>query len=482
MKERDPRVSNTPFYNIMYEYIRHLNIPKPDNVERYADLFEVNAVLHTLIDFKATKCSQIKPMIYRVKDSGAERAFRELNGQDLGGNLSAYMEKKEAKDRGIEEVNLDSITVLDKEYRLKKMLTKPNAQNRWDDFMYSISAFYDIAGWSLIYGAKLSSGEDAGKYAELYSMPTHMMEIIGRSPLDPVTQYIYNGDNRIPLNAKDCVPIRSFSVRWDKAGTHLYGTSKVKAAWFELMTYIESKERQYTSFKTGDSAHIIFPEFESSQLMSDDDGELRRFKDKIFGALRQKDRHAAAIVGQKLGAINLSSALNTSQTIEAQQEIRDILAALWKLPPRLVFNDSRSATYNNMNEDKKNALYNGVFPFLFKVEQALNEDIVQPLYGYRLAFDYDIYPELLPNITDDMVKLDKVSYLTDDEKRAYFRYEPLKDGLGEVPTKYQHIAVQNGGNNVVGPTPGLQQNNGAFNRGTPAERDADYEKRTDNQD
>lgn len=476
MTEREQGVRNNPYYDIVYEFVKQ-SIPKPDNVARYADLFEVNSVLFTLINFKATKVSQIKPLVYKVKDSGAERMFRSLNGKDLDGDPHKYRELKRSKELGIEEIPLDSIRVIDKEYRLKKLLTKPNEQNRWDEFMYSLSAFYDIAGWSLMYGAKVKEGSDKGLYAELYSLPTHLLEIVGSSPLDPVSGYIFDGDFRRTFDAKDCVAIRSFSPRFDRQGSHLYGVSKVKAGWAELMTYIQSKERQHTAFATGDSAHILFPEFQDSQLTESESGELKSFKDRIFGALRQKDRHSAAIVGQKLGAINLSPTLDKSQTIEAQQDIRDMLAALWNLPPRIVFNDSRSATYNNMVEDKKNALYNGVFPFLNKVEDAINEDIVGPLYDRKLAFDYDVYPELLPNITDDMVKLDKVSFLTDDEKREFFQYEPLPDRLGEIPTKFQHIAVQGGGSPL---TPGMTQGNGTFNRGTPSQQDQGYEQRSSN--
>lgn len=378
----------------------------------------------------------------------------------------------------LSEIPLDNIKVSDKEYRLKKLLTKPNAQNRWSEFMYSLSAFYDIAGWALIYGAKVNYGSDKGLYSELYSLPTHLLEILGSSPLNPVDGYILDGDFRKKFDAKDCVPIRSFSPRFDKQGGHLYGVSKVRAGWSELQTYIASKERQYTGLVTGDSAHILFPKNPDAQLTEVTSPELKTFKDTILGALRTKDMHSTAIVGQELGAINLASTLSTSQAIESQQDIRDMMASLWSLPPRIVFNDARSATYNNMVEDKKNALYNGVFPFLNNVDDAINEDIVMPLYGLKMAFDYDVYPELLPNISDDMVKLDKVSFLTDDEKREFFQYGELPNEMGKIPTKFQHIAIQGGGGML---TPGMSQGNGTFNRGNPAQQAAGYEQRSSNQ-
>lgn len=477
--ERDSQFNNNTYYKIFYDFVSNTPIPK-QNVAQFAHLYEQNPVVFALIDFKAKKAGQIKPLIYKPKDKGAERAFLQMNGANLGDNIGLVKEKKEAKYRGIQEVHLDELTILDKElYTIKKMLTTPNAQMRWSEFIYSLSAFYDLAGWSLIWGSKISGTQE---YGELYSIPTHLIEAVGGSPTNPVTEYIYMGDNRISLKAKDCVPIRSFSLNWNKSGTNLYGTSKVQVAFSEIQTYIESKGRQYTSFKTGDSAHILYPENDEQFRFGEDENMLRRFKDMIMGGLRNKDRHQAAVVNQKLGHINLSSTLDKAQTIEVQQDIRDICAAVWSLPPRLVFNDSRSATYNNMVEDKKNALYNCVFPYLNLVEQAIAEDIIRPLSsGHKMTFDYDIYPELLPNITEDMARLDKVSYLTDDEKRKYFGFEPLPDKLGEIPTKYQHIAVQNGGQNVF-PAPGMQQGNGTFNRGDQNQQEEGYERRSDNRE
>jgi hypothetical protein len=483
MKERSFGVGSADVNRMFYEYVTsNVGIPKPEDVFRYVHQFETNAVLHTLIDYKATKASQIKPLLYRVKDKGAEKEFKSMNTmRDISNDAYFTKKLKDARKRGLEEIDLRTILFTDSLYPLKRLLERPGGDlSRWDEFIYALSATYDITGWALIKKSRGSLRSNNGQLVKMSWIPTQYVDIVGGSPVNPISGYIYNGDSRIELPASDCVPIRSFSTLYDKSGSNLYGTSKVKAAYRDLMTYNESKERQYTAFKTGDSAHLIFPKYEGNQIEGEEAaGILNSFRDMIFGGLKKKDRHSAAVLGVSVETANLASPLKDAQTIETQQEIRDILASLWKLPPRLVFNDARSATYNNMDQDKKNALYNGVFPFLYKIEKAIGLEIIEQEYpDIKFAFDYDVYPELMPNITDDMVKVDKVSFLTDDEKRDMFGYEPLPDNLGEIPAKYQHISVQAGEGTL---TPGMQQGNGTFNRGNLAQQAAGYDKRTGNQ-
>jgi hypothetical protein len=220
-------------------------------------------------------------------------------------------------------------------------------------------------------------------------------------------------------------------------GSHLYGTSKIQSAYAQLMTYLEATNREYTGFKTGDSAHILFPKSIESQIEAQNDpGLLQKFKDAIFRSLRQKDRHQAAVIGQEIGHINLASALKDSNSLEVKREIKNAIASVFHMSSKVVFNDASSASYNNIVEDKKSTLQNGVFPFLNQLENILSEQMVRPEFGLLMAFDYDVYPELNPETLTEMSKMKDVDFLSDNEKRKWFDFEPLNVYGSDLPTKY----------------------------------------------
>jgi hypothetical protein len=410
-------------YNqIIYDYVKNVSLQHSAPLHKYADLYQVNSILFALMNYKAEKASQAKPMLYKVKDQEAAKDFHKFNGFAKDTYETKLLKK--AKDKGVDEIYLDDITVTSPYYRTKRLLTKPNEMQSFGEFIYSLSAFYDISGFNLINTQKVD-----GQVAALYSLPTHQITIEGGSPQDPVKAYQYDGLFTQKFDPKDCHALRSFSTNYNKMGSHLYGTSKVQVCYADLQTYIAALEREHSAFKTGDSAHLLFPKNADAQIeASNDNTLLQKMRDGIRSALWKKDEHRAALVAQELGHINLANPIGESITLEVKKDIREILAAVFMLPPEVVFNESASSTYNNGKENGRRALHLGVFPFLNKQEEILSEEIIRPQTGLKFCFDKTIYDELALDKVAEMAKMKDIDFLTRKEKRQWFDYGDVSEG------------------------------------------------------
>lgn len=425
-------LSSNPFQNGIFEYVRNIAIPLNEPIYKYVDLFNTNALVYTAVDFMAMKASQAKPMIFKTKDRGAEKQMRKMAG--MWKDSYEYKQYKEAKTKGIDEIYLEDIGLGDSDelLRLKRILTRPNEFQTFGEMLHSLVVFNQTVGWSMIYANTTSQG-----IIDLNSAPTHEIDIEGGTPASPILSYKFKGNYNIKLEPKYCFPVRTFSTKYDRMGTHLYGTSRVKIAYAEILTYVEAVMREYTGFKTGDSAHILYPkELEAQQAAADDKGAFQTMVDKIFGALKKTNRHNAVVIPYAMDHLNLASPLKDANVIESKKAIKEIVAGVFHLPVRVVYNDTSSGTYNNLKEDKKDALRNGVFPLLNQFEETINERIIKPNFGYEFGFDYDCYEELNPDVIADMERLAKVDFISDNEKRAWNDFEALEDERANTPQKY----------------------------------------------
>lgn len=432
--------SSSILQQMQFQFVANQVINTNEPIHKFVELYDTISLINIAMRFKAIKASQIKPMLYKTKDKAAAKEMKKWNGQWR--DSYEYKQFKQLKSAAIDEIYLQDINVRDSSdemLQLKKLLTRPNDFQSFSEFIEMLVTFYDLVGWSMIY---VPVGKK-GIIASLEAVPTHQIDIQGGVPSNPVKSYKWKGDYRYEIDPKFAYPFKSISTNYNMHGSHLYGTSVVKAIYTEVQTYIEACAREYTGFKTGDSAHLVFPKNPEAQAQAGSEpGVLQKLKDSIFKALRQKDRHQTAVVGQELGHINLASQLKDSNSTEVKKSIKEIVARGFMLPSRLVFNDNESSTYNNLVEDKKDALRIGVFPILNKIEETLAYDIIRPNFGLDFGFDYDCYPELNPDVIADMEKLAKVDYISDNEKRDWHEFDKLTDERAELPQKYWDTMVQ----------------------------------------
>lgn len=441
---------NNSFHEAVFQH-NYKNIPIPSlasvNLETYADAIGLNPILYTVMDYKAKKSSQIKPIIVKeVKDKSLVKEFYKWNGK----YTDAYeiRQQNKLRKKAFEEIDFDHINQANELFYLKKILTKPNNYQTFTEFIYATSMFEDLAGWSLFFGERSESFRQKGQFTELYSMPTHLMEIIGGTPMDPISGYRLKFDYKTVFSIEDAIRISGFSPDYDSRGGHLYGTSKVKVAWSLFQAHAEAVARQYSSNAGGDLRALIMPKagdnFDTNSLGAggDETKWVQKFKDMILRSFKQKTNQRIAIIGQPVDAIQFQNALDSTVTTSTKLEAKQDIAAVWGLDPSVVFPTEAGTTYTNQADKIANSLRSGVFPSLQKLEENFREEIVKAQFpGYSLIFDYDVYEELTKDQTKEMETLERLTYMTINEKRERIDYERIDDPQADIPVALWNVLM-----------------------------------------
>jgi phage portal protein BeeE len=427
--------SNT-FNKTVFDFLyKRFGIPKDSKMSDYAQLYSTNSLIYTLIDFKALKSSQVSPQISKILNSSSAKEFKKWNGK--------YFEKyellklAELKKSAYQDVDISTVGIESEYYKLKKLLTRPNEYMTFSELIYAYSAMMDITGFCVMWGERNKNGLNPTKSDKIYVLPSHLLDIQEGNIYKPVSGYRF-GNNYNEFKSKDVMHLKTFSMNYANTGEFLYGTSKVKVSINEIMTFIAAKEREYYGFKSGDNATLLLPKNADTvpENLETVQG-LQLFTDKIRRALKSKDRHNVAVVNTALEAIKIDSPLKDSNTIESKKEIMQILSSIWHLSNRIVFNSPEGSSFNNVKEEFKSSLRNGVFPQLLQFSENFNEFEISPNYkGHEFTFDFDVYPELSEDLYVQMKALEKADYLSDDEKREFIGYQPLAINNSDIPSRY----------------------------------------------
>jgi hypothetical protein len=418
------------------------NIPIPDflnNSRQYVDAIKTNPILFTIMDYKAKKSSQIKPLILKTTGSSSDaKEFKKWNGKYS--NWYELKQLERLRTKAFEDVDMEEITARSELFGLKKLLTKPNEMQTWADLMYACSMYKDN-GWAALWGHK---GLSPGKFQDLYALPTHLIEIMGggRDSIISGYRFRHSPAKEKQFNAEDVIRVSGFSPDLDTNGSHLYGISKLKLAWSLVQGYSKAIEREYSSFDGGDLKAIITPKDGGEPIENDASGVFQKFRDSLMRSFGQKTPQKMAIVGAPIEVIQLRSDLDAAATSSAKKEAKEDASAIWGIDAQVVFPNGSGTTFDNQKEYIAKTLRNGVFPDLVSLEESLNEYLVKPQYkGYTLAFDYDVFEELTRDLGKEIEMLSKADFMSDNEKRAYIDYDGLIDARGEIPSKYWDIMI-----------------------------------------
>jgi phage portal protein BeeE len=428
---------NRTVFDFLY---KRFGVPKDSKMKDYAELYSSNSLIYSLVDWKGLKSSQVKPQISKIKNKESAKEFRKWNGK--------YSEKyelrqlSELKKVAYEDIDLALVGISSEYWKLKKLLTRPNEYMTFSELLYAYSAMMDISGFCVIWGDRNKNGMNPTKSESIYVLPSHLIDIQEGTTYKPVAGYKFQGKTDLEFTANDVMHLKTFSMNYGNTGEFLYGTSKVKAGLTDVLTFIAAKDREYYSFKSGDSATVLVPKAGSAvpQNLTTPSG-LQQFKDLILKSLKQKDRHNVTVLNTALEALKIDSPLKDTNTIEAKKEVMQILASVWHVSNRVVFNSPEGSSYNNVKEEFKASLRNGVFPQLLQYSENFNEYEILPNYpGHEFTFDFDVYPELSEDLFVQMKALEKADYLSDDEKRRFINFDSLNFKNGgrdsSIPSKY----------------------------------------------
>lgn len=446
-KKASSNIDLTSLYNqVLFSNGSRVVMRSANDLITLKDYYKDNSIVNALVDWKASRMSEIGVELYRVKDKKLAKEFKKLNGKSTEGYEIKQLLK--LKEQAYEEINLEEISVNDVKYgKIKRMLKQPNSLHTWARFVYHYSASRDVSGFQAIWGNRLTDGLNANKIQELYPLPSHLTQIIGGGAMNPIESYrVLISDWNKTFTANDVLLLANHSFDYDINGSQLYGTSKVIAALKEIEAYSYAQEREVYSFQTGDAQTILFPtDREAGEQMQEQKSIVQDWKDKMFRMLGQKNRSNISVSPYGLDSIKVGTPLKDTNTTESKASAISSICGVWHINP-IIIGVNATNTDSKIKEVTKMALRDAVFPEARDLNQGLNDFWMSTFSDkgeqLELVFDYEVFEEFNQDILATANALSKLTMISDNEARAdWLNYAPLEDERADKPQKYWDIQL-----------------------------------------
>ena len=433
---------NKAIYNWLGESI----VWNPENDTTYINEgYRKNSTVYSLVNIIAKAASSIPFQVYEKVNDNDYKRYKAMNNGTLDSSVmhkANYLKKKAL----VELHDTD----------LHKLLERPNPAQSYASWITELIAFGKLTGNRYIYGIAPETGNGAGKYKELYVMPSQLIEIISGGIMQPVKEYAieYNGQYKIP--ADQICHIKDFNPYFDGSGSHLYGQSPLRAGLRSMTTNNEAVQTGVKYLQNQTARGV---------LMSDE-GDLnevqaQQLKDKFRKNFQGANNAGDIIITpKKLSWVNFGLNASDLSLIEQYNASIKDLCNIYNVPVTLL-NNTESSTFNNVKEAKKALYQNCVIPELNKIQDELNRWLA-PKYGEKLCieFDYSVIPELQEETEKVVNQMAQAWWLTPNEKRAAMSFGTDEENeiLNEYYIPANLIPASGSDIELIEPQPALQIN------------------------
>lgn len=422
----------------IYNFLGSSVIWNPENDDNYINEgYRKNATVYSIINLISKAASNVPLHVYEKVSDNQLKRYKAMTSGSFDSTImhKANLIKKHALVE-LEHTELD------------ELLERPNPAQSYASWISEVVAFGKLTGNRYIYGIGPDTGDNVGKFKELYVMPSQIMEVVSGGILEPVKSYRveYNGQKDIPADL--ICHIKDFQPYYDGSGSHLYGQSPLKAGFRAMTT---NNEAAQTGVK------YLQNQMARGVLMSDE-GDLnevqaQQLKDKFRSSYQSSNNAGDVIITpKKLSWVNFGLSASDLSLIEQYNASVKDLCNIYNVPVQLL-NNTESSTYNNQKSAKAALYQHCVMPELYKIRDELNRWLA-PKFGEKLYIDFDF--SVIPELQEDMDKIvgqmANAWWLTPNEKRAAMSYaEEENDALNDfyIPANLMPV----GGSDVEMPEP-----------------------------
>ncbi len=405
---KNAQQSAAEYNRAIYNWLGESILWNPENDDTYINEgYRKNATIYSLINIITKAATTIPFQVYEIDNKADYKRYKAMTSGLVDGNV---LHKSEIlKKRALVEIE---------DTELHMLLDRPNPMQSYSSFITEVIAFGKLTGNRYIYGIAPESGANAGKYKEMYVMPSQMMEIVSGGIMQPVKSYRiqYNGEVDIP--AEQICHIKDFNPYYDGTGSHLYGQSPLRAGLRSMTTNNEAVQTGVKYLQNQTARGVLM-----SEEGDINEVQAQQLKDK-FRSAHQGSNNAGDIIitPKKLSWVNFG--LNASDVSLIEQynaSIKD-LCNIYHVPVQML-NNTDASTYNNMKEAKKALYQNAVIPELCKIRDELNRWLA-PQFGEKLCIDFDfsVIPELQEETEKVVSQMSQAWWLTPNEKRMAMNY------------------------------------------------------------
>ena len=422
--------TNENYNRAIYNYLGNSILWNPENDDNYINEgYRKNATVYSIINLIAKAASSVPIQVYQKVNENELKRYKAMTSGMVDSTIihKANLLKKHAL---VELEHTD----------LHELLERPNPAQSYASWITELVAFGKLTGNRYIYGIGPDTGDNLGKYKELYVMPSQIMEVVSGGILEPIKEYRVEYNGQYSIEADAICHIRDFNPYYDGSGSHLYGQSPLKAGFRAMTTNNEASE-------TG--VKYLQNQMARGVLMSEE-GDLnevqaQQLKDKFRSSYQSSSNAGDVIITpKKLSWVNFGLSASDLSLIEQYNASVKDLCNIYNVPVQLL-NNTESSTYNNQKSAKAALYQHAVMPELYKIRDELNRWLA-PKFGEKIYIDFDfsVIPELQEDMDKVVAQMTQAWWLTPNEKRAAMSYaEEDNDALNDFYVPANLLPVSN---------------------------------------
>lgn len=335
--------------------------------------------------------------------------------------------------REVANLKKDALTPLSDD-KLNELLTYPNSEDTFDDFIEQWAGFKLITGNSYIWANLIDAGANKGKPLELVALPSQYMSIIADIRQMPPTKtgyQLYIG-TYWKYTVEEILHDKYFNPQWNASGMQLYGMSPLQAAAKVLTRNNEAKTASVSNLTNGGPAGVLY--VDDQRLNSDVlNAQVVALKNKLMEYTGSKNKNKVATSGYKVGWQSLGLSNVDLDILNSEKFDLRALCNIYGVPSALL-NDPDGKTYNNLSESEKALTVRAAIPILTSIRENLNRKLASD-WGYKgqnivVDFDLSVYPELQEDKAEQVTWLNQAWWLP-LERKYEIMGEKIPDYLDE---------------------------------------------------
>lgn len=404
-------ITQNLFQQNLNQLINNVQVTINPNGYNYSEKgFEQVGAVYECVDLIVKKFVACPWIVYRIKNQKEYKKYLQLSESpaSLGPALIA-------KSKALEEVSMPAI---------EKLLENPNAETDGDTLWELQCALLLLRGNSYIYG---NAGNDqdraAGKWSEIWGVPSDMTITAGQSFMEPVVEYQmtnYLQNKKFPAN--QIKHIKTLNPRYDPAGSQRFGIPPLRPYLYSLDILNNADKEADKQVKNGGTIGLLNPENKEDNWGDDQREQTHESLKTAYTSNDKLDRIVPVSIPLKWTQIGLP--IGDLQLLALAKVKSDDVYKCFHIP--LQFNNQDTATYNNLPVANRQMAYNAVAPICRKFSKGMTEFICKPYNTSQATYivekDYLSLPELQDDVKGTVDYLMKADFLTKNEKREVIGY------------------------------------------------------------
>ena len=377
-----------------------------------SESFLKNSDLYAVVMYLLRKTKRAKFYLYEVKDKKALDDYMLLKGE--GATVESIAKASALKTKAL---------VATSNTQIEKLLTTPNADQGWGEFLEHAIAYKLLTGERMIH--KLSG---AWPVSQMYILPPTLVRVEGGDRFMQIKEFVYTPTQQV-IPVTDIKFSKTFYPALGGTGNELRGLSPLQVMALSIQKSNEGYLAGVKQFaNAGPPVILTFPDADMTPEQAEE--YEYHLQEKQYGQNRQL--HVANMKADwtQIGLSPVDLELMKSLEFDLRTFCRG-----YGLDSK-VLGDPTSSTYNNMAEARKAAIVDAVVPEV----EAMAEDlraVIEPFNTgskqYFIDGDVSAFPELAEDINRIIERNSKMWYLTPNQMLEAAQYEKQKNPLFDEP-------------------------------------------------